>query len=638
MLNGATGRLKTVLAALAALYVVASAESPARAELDAVLQKPYDLHVVLHFAEHRALTPIFREQVEYQLLNHLRLTFGKLANVKILQTNRLLDAVRVNGLQQALDGWDELSGVKTHFVLIDFINGRYEIQARQHDGVSGLNSPVVRRDATSDPLQVARRAALLVDRDFALTGTVVGRDGVNVQVALLGGGLGVSLSRWLKSGDIFAVARITGESGKPRAIFLDWTILQAVDGPKDGMCRCHFVTRFRENELVDGEAILGYRALKLTTISAPLRLRLLELGEEKSGIAPLPGVQVHVGRTGFDDPEALKLTSGPDGLVVTDQTCTNVAFVSVLGSARARFPVAIVDERTVICRLRANPEADSQEQLELRKGRWQQRIYDLHAAAGKRIEVINKQLQSDREGALSTAQAAVTGLQGEIEHLQKERDELRELGDKLSKGSLDLSAGDQALEQLRQVQGILTSTAANIQNVLAEENSEQRKNLRSMLERANLLETQADYDEAIKLYQKVLAESPNESQVKKRLQGLEEAWRIKDNPAHQQARDFIYNDWARPLDIAGIKAALPGALKALGELKKAGDHLSARKFVLADLVHAATIAKRLETLNHQRVTEDTVNETRTIRQLAEALDQLHNEAVAYARQGKKSAS
>jgi tetratricopeptide (TPR) repeat protein len=626
------------LLALLGVVTVLVTTVPAAGQLDPELKKPYELHVILHFAEHRALTRLFRDQVEQQLLGHLQLTFGKLADIKILRTHKLLDAVRVNGLQQTLDGWSELTGIKTHFVLIDFVNGRYEIQARQHDGITGLSSPVVRRDATSDARLVARKAAVLVDRDFGLAGTVVGKEGDSVNVAIHGGGLGVPLDRWLKADDIFAVARITGEANKQGSTRLDWTILKVSDKPKDGMCRCQFVTRFQENELIEGKNVLGYRCLRLATTSAPLRLRLLELENDDKAIIPLPGVQVHVSRKGFDDPEHLKLTSGPDGLVTTDEAFSNVAFVSVQGGVRARFPVEIVDDRTIVCRLRANPEADAQEQLDLRKGRWEQRIYDLHAAAAERMGSIEKQLQSDRTAALRNARDGVTSLQKEFESLENERVNLVEAADKTTSGKFDTTAGDQGLEQLRRDRAILAGTATNIEKVLAEENSEQRKALRSIVERAGLLESQADYEEAIKLYRQVLLQSPKEPKVKEYVENLEKAWRIMDNPDQQQFRDFVYNDWARPLDIAGIKEGLPRARRALEVFKKAGDRLSTRKLALADPRHKASLAKRLDALKHQRFSEDAINEIRTIRALNDSLAQLLKDANSYLRQGGKSGS
>jgi tetratricopeptide (TPR) repeat protein len=604
---------------------------PARADLDPGLQKPYDLHVVLHIAEHRALTPLFQESLERQLRNYLQLTYGKLAQVEILRNHPQLQEVLKRGLQQALDGWDDLSGIKTHFVLVDFVSGRYEIQTRQHDGFTGLSSPVVRQDATSDPGLVARKAALLVDRDFGLAGTVVSSEGDQVRLAIRGGGLGEPLERWLKPDDVFAVARFTREGERVRATRLDWTVLQVLEEPKAGVCLCRFATRYQQDQLVQGDNILGYRGLRLTTTSAPLRLRLVE--DTDRAQIPLPGVPVHVSRLGFEDPNPLKLTSRTDGLVITDQPFTNVAYVSVLSGVKARFPVAIVDQETITCRLVLNPEADAREQLRLRCDRWIRRMDDLAAAAEERRKLLEEQLKVARGDALTSARTALKALTEDINSLQLQRNQLAEAAAKAGKGAPDLSPGDQRLEELRHSREVLEQIANNLERILAEENSDKTKALRSMLQRGRLLESRAEFDEAISLYKKVLAESPDQPNVKSYLVTLEKAWQIKDNPAHQAARDFVYRQWSLTLDTAGLKAALPRARNSLEIFKKTGDRLSARKLALADLAHAAALEKRLAVLR-QRPGEDSSNETRLIRQLAQELARLSADAIAFTRQDK----
>jgi hypothetical protein len=603
--------------------------NPARADLDPGLQKPYELHVVLHIAEHRFLTSIFQDQVERQLRDHLQLTFGKLANVKILRTHPLLGEVRTRGLQQALDGWDDLSGVQTHFVLIDFVNGRYEIQARQHDGTTGLSSPVVRRDATSDRRLVARRAALLIDQDFGLVGTVIPGEDDKVRVALQGGTLGVPLKRWIKSGDVFAVARITQEGDRQRATRLDWAVLQVIDESVDGVCHGRFFTRYVQNKLVQEPSILGYRCLKLTTTRAPLRLRLLE-GDNKIAVPLLFGVQVHVSPSGFDAPDAIKVAPDPDGSVKTQQPFAGIAFVQVLSGReeRARFPVEIVDDRTVVCQVRANPEADAQGQLELRKDRWVRRIYDLLLADVSRVQFLNEQLRSSREDALATARSGLVGLKEDMASLKLERAELRKAA---NKARLDLNEGDQRLEQLEKHRAKLADFVGNLDRVLQEESSEQTKALRTLLERAGLLERQAEFDEAIKLYHRILAEKPDQPKVRAHLENLERDWKIVSDSPHQKARSFIYNTWAMKMDTASLKAELPKARDALAVCRKYGDRLTPQKFLQATLAHGGALMKRLAVLG-QRESEDNRNETRAIRQLAEELDRLHHEAAAFVHQ------
>src|SRR5262245_44225584 len=78
---------------------------PVRTALDPELKSPYQLRVVLHVAEQRMFTADFQNQLESQLRDQLRLTFGKLANVEVTRFHPLLNDIRVKGLQAALDSW-----------------------------------------------------------------------------------------------------------------------------------------------------------------------------------------------------------------------------------------------------------------------------------------------------------------------------------------------------------------------------------------------------------------------------------------------------------------------------------------------------------------------------------------------------
>src|SRR5262249_12642053 len=162
-----------------------------------------------------------------------------------------------------------LSDAKIHFVLIDFADGRYVIQARQYDGLTGLASPVVRRRENSDRQLVAREAALLVDKDFGMVGTVAGdaralkASGDKVDIFLKGGKVGASQDHWVKKGDVFAVAQIINQGGaRQRSYRVPWTLLQVAQEPKDGLCRCRLFFR-HENPLPAAATIAGYRCLKL---------------------------------------------------------------------------------------------------------------------------------------------------------------------------------------------------------------------------------------------------------------------------------------------------------------------------------------------------------------------------------------
>src|ERR1700726_4351742 len=88
----------------------------ARAQLDPELDKPYRLQVVVHVADNRFLTPIFQEQVRRNLRDQLQISLGALAQVEVTSTHPLLGEIEAKGLQTGLDGWEQISGQKTHFV------------------------------------------------------------------------------------------------------------------------------------------------------------------------------------------------------------------------------------------------------------------------------------------------------------------------------------------------------------------------------------------------------------------------------------------------------------------------------------------------------------------------------------------
>ena len=209
--------------------------------LDPDLTTPYKVQVVLSVAPNRLLTPIFKEQLRRDLQRGLQGALGSmgevevfdLAEVKPEKQEPLWKEVAAKGLQAGLDGPGKgTSAVKTHFVNVDYVDGQYEMQARQYDGLTGLASPSVRREQTPDRQFVARTAALLVDRDFGLVGTVTdGGDGQTVRVAFKGGGLKVPLDRWVKKGDVFALVQV-GADG--RTALLPWAVLQADAAPRRG--------------------------------------------------------------------------------------------------------------------------------------------------------------------------------------------------------------------------------------------------------------------------------------------------------------------------------------------------------------------------------------------------------------------
>src|SRR4029077_7802493 len=111
---------------------------------------------------------------------------------------------------------------------------------------------------------------------FGLVGTLdPNARGPEVKVTLKAGGLGMPMEKWLKKEDVFAIAQIKSGGGSQRSFRVDWALLKVVEEPKDGVCKCQLFNRYVKDRLEKGPGVLGYRCIKLGTITAPLHLRLV---------------------------------------------------------------------------------------------------------------------------------------------------------------------------------------------------------------------------------------------------------------------------------------------------------------------------------------------------------------------------
>jgi hypothetical protein len=221
-------------------------------------------------------------------------------------------------------------------------------------------------------------------------------------------------------------------------------------------------------------------------------------------------------------------------------------------------------------------------------------------------------------------------MQEEVSHLAKERDEIaRLIQDKGAK--LSLRGGDTALDTLRTKKTDLEHFITRIEGVQKEAASAATLGLAKMLERARLFEAEADFDQAIALYEKVLKASPEQRKVKDHLAKLKADWSLKDHPKHKDARAFLVSTWPR-LEVPELKNKLDKAHEALAVCKIVGDKLTPLKVVQADIAHAAHLTKYLDTLKRQDSVDNRA-QAKAVGQVIEGLARLHQEATALA--GKK---
>jgi hypothetical protein len=617
---------------LIGLMAVLLSTGPVAAQLDPEMNKPYRLQVVLHIAKHRLLTPVFRQSVERELRDSLQAALGDLARVEIAHTHPLLKEVETAGLQNGLDGYKELFEGKLHFVLIDYVDGAYEIQARQYDGLVGLASPVVRRVSTADRQLVAREAALLMDEDFGIVGTVnVQRlESEKAELFIKGGSLGVPMKHWLNKDDIFALTAVfdRGNAGR-RAERIDSVLLQAVAEPKDGVCACRVLHRYKFPPLMRARP-QGFRAIRQgTTDVAHLRLRLVTADLQEMPVAALG---VSISQQGFDAKPDEQLSSGPDGWVRSRLGYKNVAFVKVVsGSVElARAPVEIVSDRPIKIPIDTNAERAKLAPLYMQRDRWTQHVFDVVLVAAAVINSLNA--EQSNEKAKEKTEAALKLLHSDTANLTEERETLARQANEQAKGrAFSLAEGDRGMERLKQVQAELEEHLGQLNGAIIKEKDPKRQAWNEMANKAGILVREAEYQQAIDLYEQILAQGgddPSVEPVRKLLEPIKKAWEIK-SPEHRQARAFIYEVWPKEATAAEMKNNMPKARAAFETCRNAGDVLTPQKLARVNNAHGLKLRKELDSLTNRDRNDDDRRAAETIAAVTKDLEDMNKEIKNY---------
>jgi hypothetical protein len=593
---------------------------PATAQAQSELHKPYDLTIVVHVAENRLLTDVFRKRIERELHDGFQAALGDMGRVTVTDKHPRLADILTRGLR-SLDDWKDRNDQKTHFVLIDYTGVHYEIQARQYDGTIGLPGRVVRYDRTRDRDFVAKAAALLIKYDFGILGTVVSEpEGAKnqVKIELHGGGLG-DMTRWIKKDDVFALA--PPEGGTP--LELMFSLLQVEQAPaedaRDGVCLCRFFHRYRVR------SIAGYRCIKLGTVETPLRIRWVQRQRVRDGgfkIKPLDQpLLVEIRRHGFDGEEATKLEkqSEPNGALETvangkDGVFRNVAFVRVISGlgdspdSHPQVPIALVDDQPVV--IDVNVSSGSADSLfAIRTSTWKRDVADsvqMQAGLFKRLETLG----ADPKNRSEIIKAAASGMNRAKEDRKNLREQREKLANEARKANQDLKTPteDRRLQQLEDYEQALGNFLTEQKKIEETENDPQRKKWLSEIENAKLLENELEYGKAILIYERIQNEGFKDAELDKHVADLHKDWDPR-NPEHEEARGFIYRVWPT-LDSARLEENenIKKAQDALQTCKKLRDRLGIRKLLRGTLGHADQLEKKLAELRPDLVIEDAKEE------------------------------
>jgi hypothetical protein len=632
---------------LSAALLLTIASFTARADLDPEVKQPYQFRVALRVAPHRNLTTVFKDALQHDLQDILQNALGALAQVEIVdlanqrvvEQDPLLVKVLEKGLQEGLEGPQPVTGVKTHFLTVDFVSGRYQLQARQHDGLTGLSSPLVRRDWTDDRLLVARSAALLIGKDFGLVGTFDKVDGAKVSVQIRGGVCGASLRPWVKKEDVFAVAVIQrgGRTGL-QSLRLPWTLLRVLEEPKGAECVCQIFNRnhWGGSPVPQGPGILGYRCIKIGTTHGSPRLRFVAV-DDKTGAAlpgsPVAGLQINVSPAGFEAKAREARATNSDGFVAFKEDYNNAAFVRVLsnsGQLVAQLPIEIVSDRVILCPVSTNPEAEQRGQLQLRLSRWVQRLNESLLEESTLVRDLNAKADQARKEALTRALAGVESLRAAIESGESARVHLKAEANAAGV-PLDFKEGEQRLQELRARRERLEKYAKNLEEIEQKAADPKTKALLTQAEQASQLEEQAEYGQAIELYKKLIAEGAEDPRVKERLETLVEQWKVKSKE-HERARTFIYETWAKLQEPDALKEKLVDLQEAFRICRDVADFLTLHKLLKTCNDHILKLAKLRDTL--QPNNDDDERRLKVIVDVLENVDKIINQATDYLRTAK----
>jgi tetratricopeptide (TPR) repeat protein len=539
--------------------------------------QPYALDLVILRSDHRVLsTEAFRERFPSRVADQIKIALGPHVRITTTESAPNADTLRQAGLGAPLDGVNEKTDKRSCFLRLRYEAGEFVVECRWVDGYTGLVSPRVVMARTGDREQLASLAAGLIANSFAVVADVGKVEAEHAELRLLGG-----FGADVRPGDVFAVSRIVVQEGRELGQRIEWLVLEAEKAPQAGVVPCRIHRRYLEARLEGGPGTTTYRALRLPAGAYPLELRVVEQN------TPADGVVAKIQSGGRE----LKCSIDAQGMIRSQMPLDRLAIVTLSrgGKDFARLPVALVGDRPV-CEVRVGAESDEETAREFQLERWQARIVRDIALVEQRFGDLSFELGKSLESARAHAQQTIALINAETKDLRTEQHELdRILPGRTKRGEADL------VRLVRQRTRFEDTIRSFDQAIAEREASDQRrKEALDLDQRAQLLENQARFDEALVLYDQALAKCPELKKVRARADALRAGWALHGDD-HKQARRFIVETWPR-LAVDEIPTHLVLAEQALEMCRKVGDKLTPRRFVAASIEHLKKIADAAEPL------------------------------------------
>jgi hypothetical protein len=608
--------IRQIVRAAVILGLIATTAPAALPPLDPEAADPYRWQVVLKVKPHPLLSAEFRVRLLRDVQVALQSQLGPIGTVETVDLANVPPEKR-EPLWAAFDkdGWPALTtepartltGMKTHFLSLEVKNGVYHLEARQHDGSTGLASPLLRKRDERSADQVGRQAGLLLAPDFGPVGTVVSGDEAdpNGIVMRMRGSSLAPVGRFVKPGDLFAVAgvkraepppaptkdRTRGSKPAPPppagpAKFVgvprEYTYLHVLVVQPNGDCRCAVISRFEKGLPTHFPGVVGVRCLKLPTVEAPVQIKLVD----KDG-KPHPraaAVAMIAGDAGYSvDPGPGSGFTFQNGTFRSPRTLSNIACLSVSLSPTwtERFPVPVYGDGPVTLAFEVDEQKAKRAELDRASWALRARVAEAHNSFATLFSTINGLVVKNNN-----------------------REALARLRDGLVRGAVTEKALAAELETLRKLPGADTGYAASqlkdseVQILALREWQNKLKEHESRLEEAAKLDpVKLDKEFRARDLKALIEELVGKGEVPEALDIFDELIKLTNDDAQRLAKENLLKQWAATTDdhriarevilktwpdartLEEFEAAVKKLAAAIRECMKQKDKLGLRKLM-----------------------------------------------------------
>ena len=355
----------------------------------------------------------------------------------------------------------------------------------------------------------------------------------------------------------------------------------------DGTLRCAVLSRYQTPLPLTG-GVLGYRAMKLGTVTAPVAVRLVD--GDGNVVKLGTRVEVRASEVGFvagaaDQKDVCPFHPGT-AQFRTQRPLAGVACVTVtMGREAKQFPLPIMSDAPLTLPFETNPQKAELADFERAVLKASAETADARLAQSVCFEavadLIKRQKNADAlaraDGGCKSADAADKSLTDELARLKEQQERLKSdaVGPILAKM-------EQSLAALRVYNDQLGKHLNEIKKVVARENdpafAAKELQAQSLNTRIQILLARGDVDEALAAYDQLAALLPEDVAVRERKDRLKAEWAVKDD-AHQKARDHLLKTWPAVATIPDFDESTARVRGAVDVCKKHGDRHTLRKLV-----------------------------------------------------------